>query len=965
MSSVQATQVLLHRRVRDQLRRERIDIDALVTCLREVAQGRSLGRYGVRMLRLRGAKYLVFEATQALATAPALIVDAPFVPMEGVRVLFTIQPTHVDAGPGPDLGLKLRYQVVVWDIGRRRIDVAGSSAPEGPAAVARMEGLTLESAREGVQEESPVSALPEYAFVPLQVVEAAARDVVLGHYLDPSLLGEDWWIEQGAAADRESLIDAQEILEVDVAALDATLRKWAEGKEDCYLHLLPEQLRWIDVSGPLLLGGSVGSGKTTILLYHLLKRAAQDAQGRYLLVSYSPELSHYCDYLLARLPEGAALRPHIEIMSFAALVQRLSWEGNPAAPSFVAFTERRRQFMAFYAELPRRWAIWHSGRRPVAAAVGRRPVPSPVPEEIAEHPSLPWDAETLWAELWDTYKGQLTLQGRERLSARSYVEQAASDLPARRLAAFVFEEFRALHPEPDELDACHRLHGAALRARLPRYDGIYVDEAQDLCEVQWQLLLEMLRTPRGLVMTGDPFQTLRPSGFHWNRLRKRLGQRVTVEEGWLSLNLRNSRHIAEYVSACMATLAARWEIDAPRYTVAAVLEGARVAVAASTFTSAQAAAWLGDQGVALVLDEAARTAPRAAALKAAGVPVLTVLEAKGLEFDRVLLCDFFTAIEQALSTAPDSVVLRHTVLGHLYVALTRARRGLVLLEKEAESLPARELLVPLTPGWLSAWERVAPVSQSGVRFLSSNEVREARAEHAEATGQQREAAALYASSGRDAEVARCFERLGELADAAAAYDRAGQPAAAERCHGRREEAAGQLLAAAAHYAQAGMPLDSARCLEAGGQLHEAAALWEREDRQEDAARCYHAVNNFIAAQLCMARHYEAQATIASAAENRQHSGEPEGPGLYRAAAIRYAAAGAYADAGRCYLQADEPWMFGESYASEAAKCFQRAGLLEEAERAYQRAGLHGEVVLLKEQILAAKRLRSEAEEEPG
>lgn len=941
--------MLLHRRVRDQLQREHLDVDSLVRGLREVVGGRALARHGVRMLRLRGAKYLVFEATQHQGESPALIVDAAL-PNAALRILFTVQPTHLDAGPAQ--GRKLRDQVVIWDVGRRApISTSDSDRALEFDGLEHVEGLTLASARGSMIEERAISMLPEYPFVPLQVVVAAARDAVLENYLDLTQLGESWWLEQGLAAEHESLCDAQEIVEVDVAELDATLRKWADGNEDCFLHLLPEQLRFIDAAGPLLLGGSVGSGKTTILLYHLLKRAAEHPRGRFLLVSYSPELSHYCDHLLSRLPGGAALRSRIEVTSFAALLQRLIWEIDRNNVSCVAFAERRRQFMDYFAELPRRFAVWRSGRRATKPSDSlRRYEAATIPDEIREHATLPWDGETLWAEFWDTYQGQLTIDKRERLNAQRYVENAASDLPARRLAAFVFDDFIAQHPTPDELDLCHRLHQAATRGALARYDGIYVDEAQDLCEVQWQLLLEMLQVPRGLVMTGDPYQTLRPSGFHWNRLRKRLSQRVnvTVEEGWLSINLRNSRHIAQFVFACISELATRWQIAAPRYTVAALLDGAQVARGKATIE--QAATWLGDQGVALVLDETSRESSRARALRAAGVPVLTALAAKGLEFDRVLLCDFFASVDIALGKAPESQVLRHTLLGHLYVALTRARRGLWLLESDGVELPAGELTVPISEQWLHTWSQVAPINQSGVRFLSSIEVMKARAEHAETTGQLREAATLYEASGCANEAARCFERVAAFAEAAAAYTHAEKNTAAERCHGRRAESERRLLDAAAHYERAELPLDAARCLESGGKPHEAAALWERHDRYADAARCYQAVNNHTAAQLCLARDYEAQARGVIADGDRYKRGEPQEPGLYRAAAIRYASAGAYADAGRCYLQADDPDMFGESHVAEAAKCFQKAGMWDEALNAYERVGMHGEAALLRSQI---------------
>lgn len=87
----------------------------------------------------------------------------------------------------------------------------------------------------------------------------------------------------------------------------------------------------------------------------------------------------------------------------------------------------------------------------------------------------------------------------------------------------------------------------------------------------------------------------------------------------------------------MTDLAARWEIDAPRCTVAALLDGAWVAIAGSATSIEQLIAWRGDQGVAIVIDETSLDSPHAQALRAAGVPVLTALAAKGLEFDRCFM----------------------------------------------------------------------------------------------------------------------------------------------------------------------------------------------------------------------------------------------------------------------------------------------------------------------------------------
>lgn len=186
------------------------------------------------------------------------------------------------------------------------------------------------------------------------------------------------WFEQATAAERESLYDAQEFLEVDLDALEGELMRIATTSEDFLLHLLPEQMEYVRRSGPILLSGTVGSGKTTIMLYNLYWHACQ-TDGRYLVVSYSPQPSTLCGLLFQSLPHGREMMGRVHILSFEQLLQ-----GFFPDCQIVPYAERRRQFHGPYQRMLESWEV---GAVPKSLRGFRK-----------RHAQFPWDEETLWGE---------------------------------------------------------------------------------------------------------------------------------------------------------------------------------------------------------------------------------------------------------------------------------------------------------------------------------------------------------------------------------------------------------------------------------------------------------------------------------------------------------------------------------------------------------------------------------------
>jgi DNA helicase IV len=230
--------------------------------------------------------------------------------------------------------------------------------------------------------------------------------------------------------------------------------------------------------------------------------------------------------------------------------------------------------------------------------------------------------------------------------------------------------------------------GLAERARQDRgwvFGHVIVDEAQELSAMAWRML--MRRSPsRSMTVVGDMAQTGAPWGpGSWARaLDPHAARRWRVEE--LTINYRTP---AEIMAVAADVLASMWTgLEPPRSAREAGtdpwhlrLDPAELAARLPEVVAAEAAA-VGDGKLAVLVppgraeelaeliatEVAAATARQGPAVLDARVAVLTVAEAKGLEFDAVLVVDPAAILATGSHGTND-----------LYVALTRAtaRLGVV------------------------------------------------------------------------------------------------------------------------------------------------------------------------------------------------------------------------------------------------------------------------------------------------
>ena len=202
-----------------------------------------------------------------------------------------------------------------------------------------------------------------------------------------------------------------------------------------------------------------------------------------------------------------------------------------------------------------------------------------------------------------------------------------------------------------------------------QYGHVIVDEAQDLTPMQLRMVAR--RAASGFTILGDIAQATGPIAYHrWDELLPYLpdGDRAQVEE------LRHAYRVPREIMAVALPLLERIapDVEPPlAYRVGA--DPPRVVPAEEPLRAAfeEAAGLAGDEGLLAVIAPASLRGEESGSLfDETRIAVLTPREAKGMEFDHVIVVEPAQIVEEAAEGQG---------LRELYVALTRPTRTLVLV----------------------------------------------------------------------------------------------------------------------------------------------------------------------------------------------------------------------------------------------------------------------------------------------
>jgi superfamily I DNA/RNA helicase len=435
--------------------------------------------------------------------------------------------------------------------------------------------------------------------------------------------------------------------------------------------------------------GGAGTGKSTVALYRvraLLRQPSATGKETVLFTTYTRTLESASLQLLAQILTPAEMG-RVRVATADELVREIV--GRKRALGRV---ERKpREVLAGLREdfLP-------SGPTMFERQLRRRALDK-IPDRYLFEEIL-WIIEgreiaTLDAYLATPRPGRGVALGAKMRTAVWEVYQALR----ARLAADNAETFGALRREAAELV---RAGGPA-----PRFDYVLVDEAQDLPPVVLSMLAHLAKSPEGLFFAADTKQLIYARGAGWSSADPRL-----QFKGRSAVLSRNYRSTGEIDAAAFALLEP--EADEPLEASTSLHSGPMPVLlrgAAERREGHWAARFIRQMArhlrvqshaSAVLVPEKAIGQKLASELSAAGmaarffegreldltapvVKVLTLHSAKGLEFPIVVVCGIrpgnYPVAEEHEEPASFAEASRH----HrrlLYVAATRAMRGLMLIE---------------------------------------------------------------------------------------------------------------------------------------------------------------------------------------------------------------------------------------------------------------------------------------------
>ncbi len=432
-----------------------------------------------------------------------------------------------------------------------------------------------------------------------------------------------------------------------------------------------------------LLKGHPGSGKTTALLH------AADASGaqRVLYVTYSKNLAalarEYFDHFCSS-------HKQFHVLTFATPVRQVLGVDAPILPEY----EAKRRFLNDVAPFARSLGAWTNSQTALYDELYAHLAGDALPLSVSRFPACgsPRVPEKAYRERRTPFLGHAPVSA--ALDAAARLEK----LTSRPLAESYFPEIALAWKAVERLRGATHDNQTPLDSVLLDFDCIAVDECQDLTPIEAFLIIELAsRTNRSrrlaapLLLSGDEAQTVRPTDFEWGWLSDLLhSQLSTPSEFKLSTNLRSPQRIAELVNRVWDLYSHLEKHERPSGTGYAEIEDD--AADQVLYCSANPGPELNElmlslaarEGLALItLDDSVPVHVPEAARPA----VLTVSEAKGLDFNSVCVLDAGKHLERILrednrlrAGGDIEGLRRRLAIDQLRVALSRPTERLFWLD---------------------------------------------------------------------------------------------------------------------------------------------------------------------------------------------------------------------------------------------------------------------------------------------
>ncbi len=527
------------------------------------------------------------------------------------------------------------------------------------------------------------------------------HDALVGIKYEEDLLDESSVPDEVLLRVHEAIVEkplAEVIQQPDLVAEDVDdLLKFKSGDLLGFLlKLNPAQEKYVtwakDAKGPTLLKGGPGTGKSTVALYRartmlkvLRKRGVE--QPRLLFSTYTNALVEFSRQLLTSLLGDDA--DCVEVRTADSLAMKLGGRITDGKKS-ASFSDQLRLAAAAVKE---------------AEFAGNRL------EQRAQRLTLErLPGGYLLEEFTNVIQGRGLADVEAYLGAPRPGRELRLNKTQRKAVWAAYEAFvRLLNNE--KFFTFGQVRAAAAAAATSegtkRYDGVIVDEAQDLDPLALRMLVDLAKDPSGLFLTADANQSIYGAAFRWAAVHESL--KFTGRTGVLKTNHRSTREIDEaahsyagggfiddeavdrrYVNSGPLP-ALRWvgskddETDLlSRFLPAAARDFGLALGSCAILCPAGREAEAIAQRLTQRGFEASAMSSRTLDLSRPGIKVLPLQAAKGLEFPVVAIAGFRGAYKH-LEHLDDEQALKEALNRErrtLFVAMTRAMRALLVLAPE-------------------------------------------------------------------------------------------------------------------------------------------------------------------------------------------------------------------------------------------------------------------------------------------
>lgn len=524
---------------------------------------------------------------------------------------------------------------------------------------------------------------------------------------------------------------------------------------ELFLYLTPEQKQILQSPPPLLISGTAGSGKTTLSVYYLLNQNLN--KKKKLFITYNDYLKRFAQRLYHGLLNERDWKDNVvfpDFYTFKDLCLQLA--GGKRFPAenevdFYRFNRLIRAFPGYHTFDP--VLVWEEIRSVIKGAVPRinLKVLETAAREIKKNTITPITIKKLqeqfllfsrleslqavekyvkkylntttqsFAAKIEKFLQATDAKEKERVSAvlertlniarkqekesGKYLSFFAYETLGKKKAPNfqwnrkeiyrLFEWYQSRLERENLWDELDLTTEVGERIRESEYDILVCDEIQDFTDTQLDVLFSLVKNPENMFLAGDTKQIINPSGFRWQEVRQHFYERgLTVPElNALTLNFRSSGSIVELSNILLELKAKLTGRKAEELKEDWKYKGRPVTVVSNILHRDMAGILKAAGAKRTIL---VRTDSEKEKLKnlLETELVFTIREAKGLEFDTVVLwkfCDDQTAedvwkviLDQSNKNIHEAKIKHEINL--LYVGITRSQKDLIIYDGETPSL---------------------------------------------------------------------------------------------------------------------------------------------------------------------------------------------------------------------------------------------------------------------------------------